>query len=436
MIRRNIVPNPLPVGTTGWAATESNATRIAFDNPGGGLHYKGTATAAACQAGVLWNDATQITVRPGENYGLVISEIDVASRPTVGVIQAVVLWKGADGVTPVTSWFSSNISAGVHKIEEIVTAPAGAYRATVAVLYLTTGAATPDTVTPFEWTMSEILLEPLGPPVEPIAGAIVNQTPNPSLEYGADFWYPHNHNADALGPGTTWEVQEGWSAAGSKSMRHTITATSGILPGTTFYGFIGSYVGSLYTVEPGDVVDWQCATKVLAGPSVGPGIFLEIFFYFYDGDPAHTAVLQHTNGDSIDQPLLIGEEQTLSMSAVCPTGANAAQVTVVMASGEPDALLDFYADAALPTINQTPAGYFDGDSLGAGWDGLPGKSISRKPGISARVPGPWFSGDSPNAQWEGVAHQSMSTFDPPRLRALATVSSHTMAMLSAMRRSG
>lgn len=427
-VRRNILPNPLPVGTTGWAATESNATRVAFNNPGGGLHYKGTATAANCQAGVLWNDASQITVRPGENYGLVLP-ITVASRPAVGLVRALVLWKAADGTTAVETWFSNDIPVGASEVREILTAPAGAYRASVAVLYMTTAAATPDTTTPFEWTTSQMLLEPLGPPQASTPGAVVNHIVNPSLEYGINDWYPHNHNADAL-LGSTWARQSGWSSVGTKSMRHAITATSGILPGTTFYGFIGSYVGGLYPVAPGDVLHWQCDTKVLAGPASGPGIFLEIFFYYYDGDPAHTAVLQHTNGDSIDQPLLIGTPQTLAMSATCPAGANVAQVTVVMASGAPSALLDFYADAAMLTINQVPTGYADGDTPGAGWDGLPGKSTSRNPGRSARIPGAPFTGDDYGAHWEGAPYQSMSSMSPPILRAHAPVTQRNMQLMA------
>lgn len=429
IVRRNIIPNPQPVGTTGWAATESNATRVAFNNTGSALHYKATATAAGCQAGILWNDPSQIAVRAGENYGLTL-KADILSRPAVGAVQAVVLWKGADGVTPVASWFSNSMLAGLTHVREIVTAPAGAYHASVALLYLTSGAVTPDTVTPFEWSVSEVLLEPLGPPPAADPAAIVNHVANPSLEYGDDFWYPHNHNADAL-PGSTWEIQTG-GLTDAKSMRHTITATSGIIPGTTFYGFIGSYVGSLYSVEPGDVLEWRCDTNVLAGPTSGPGIFLEIFFYYYDGDPAHTVMVQHTNGESIDQPLVLDEEQTLTMVATCPEGANAAQVTVVMASGEPDALLDFHAGRGMLTINQSPIDhFFDGDSFEAGWDGLPGKSISRDPGRSARVPGSWFSGDTFGAQWEGSSQQSMSTLNAPMLRSRAEPTLQAMQLISA-----
>lgn len=428
MTRRNIIPNPAPVGTTGWERSESNATLGDFSNTDG-LHYSAVATGAPCQAGVYWGDASLITVRPEENYGVVIP-VEVVDRPTVGFLRVVVLWRALDSVTGISTWFGPDLPVGTTEVRELITAPPGAYRAAVGVIYQTTGSDTPDTVTPIDFTARQFLLEPLGPTPDPAPGAVTNHVRDPSVEYGGFDWLPHTHDADAILPGTTFEPQTGWASEGTHSMRHTITSTAGIIPGTTFYGFVGSYVGGLYEVSPGDVVNWDCDVNVLDGPATGPGVFLEIFFYYYDGDPAHTEKLLQVNGDSINQPLNIGVPETLTVTGTAPPGTTHAQITVVMAAGAPSSLLDFYADAALLTINDETA-FFDGDTAGAGWNGLPGKSTSVTPGRDARTPGAFFDGNTPGAQWEGEPCESMCTFTPPPLRRPGALSLETMRFLAA-----
>ena len=430
--RRNIIPNPEPVGTTGWNHFEYHATLIQFEELEGSLVYEGVATAAECQMGFGWNDATQITVRGGENYGLKIP-LDIVSRPNVGYLRVLVLWKYEDGSPGPTSYFGADLPVGEHEVEEVVTAPEWARRAAVSIMYLTTADMTPDTTTHLRYVAGKFLLEPLGPPREPIAGAVTNLVKDPSVEYGGYDWPAHTPDANLVLPGTTFAPQV--DPDGDMAMRCRITAGPTIIPGTTFYGFVGAYVGALYDAQPGDVFRWQCDAPVLAGPVSGPGFFLEIFGYYYDGDPAHTYVTVHENSDSIFQPLHIGVTETHEMTTVMPPDTTMVQVTAVMAAGAPSSVLDFYAKRGLLTRNETPVGFFDGDTAGAGWTGLPGKSPSQSPGVNAPVPGDYFDGDSAQGQWEGEPYQSMSSYRTPILRHTAltepNVSVHALQLVAA-----
>jgi hypothetical protein len=417
-VRRNLIPNPVPVGLGGWNHSEYLSSLEEFENLGG-IHYKATATDAGCQTGI--ESVAAIPIRSGERYGISV-DVDVVTVPEIGILHFAMFWSVEAGGEILETWFSSEILVGFNELKEVSTAPEGAKFVRFGLIYQTLPSVDPDTTTPVEWTASRFLCEPLGPPLIPDEDAITNMVVNPSLRGTTKPWVPHTYQSDQILGDTVWELQDGWATSGEQSLRQTIVAGDEILPGTNFYGFIGAYVATIPGMSPGDRFRYQCDVMVLECPPTGPGVFLEIFFYYYDGDPANTVMLQHINSDTIYTPVEIGVTKTLECTAVCPDGANTVQVLTVIASGEPGATLDFYSDSAILTKNQPILEYFDGDMVGAGWDGIPGNSYSRSPGKSQRIQGDWFCGNDHAAQWEGEENNSMSTLNP---HLMSTPSAHT-----------
>lgn len=438
MVRRNLIHNSRPVSVDGWNSSQFNATLSSFVETGGALSYEATATGAGAQMGVLWNDATQLPVREGERYGFTVDALDVVSLP-VGAFRLLVLWYDAVG-TPLDTTFGSALSVGTYTTGDpllriVDTAPVDAKFSSVSLLW-----NGDDTSTPLEFTASGFLLEPLGPPASTIPGAKVNLVTAPTLEHcqpqippggpgtGGDGWPDGTgwlqHSGGAVGP-ITWETDDSWTATdrpNGVSRRAALTAGAVTLP-NGLKGFIGSYILPVgeagFPVAPGETYTWTATLAVLAaGPSGDPGAFLEMFWYYYDGNPANTVQIRQDNSADLYTPgaVAIGV-RTLTMTETCPVGANMLQLTSVLATNTPGTLMDFRTDACILTETLAPVDWFDGDTPDAGWDGVPGYSTSRNPGTDVRVPGAWFDGDGVGAQWENGVRASMSTLRDRRRRA-------------------
>ena len=449
MVRRNLLYNPRPIGIKGWQGSVSDATLTTFAESGGVLSFEAIATSPGAQMGVLWNDATQLHVRENERYAFTLEGIDVITLPD-GAFRLVVLWYDSLSA-PVSTTFGSALSVGTYaagdpllRIVEI--APEDAAYASVSLLW-----NGDDTSTPLEFTATGFLFEPLGPVAAPIPGAIVNLVTAPTFEHcqpqtppggpgtGGDGWpdgtgwVQHEGGADGA---VVWETQDSWTATGrvaGKSRRASLTADSVTLP-NGLKGFIGSYVLPVgqpgWVVAPGETYTWTAALNILAaGPNGDPGAFLEMFWYYYDGDPLNTIQIRQDNSDGIYTPSAVAlGVQTLTMTKTCPVGANLLQLTSVMGSGTTGAIMDFYTDCAILTQTAVLANWFDGDSDDSGWDGMPGYSTSRNPGIDARVPGVWFDGDALGAQWENGVRVSMSTMRDRCLQRIVGASPQTQEL--------
>ena len=437
-VRQNLIPNPRPriAVLTGWNHSEATGTLLDYTGTADGIHYKATVDGPGAQVGVGWNDATELDINAGERYALILDDLTVTSIPaTSGFLRAVILWYDAVGA-PLPAVFGTPLGVGTYlagdpALRVVATAPATARYASVALLWNSAADASGD-ATPVEWEAGGWLLEPLGL-LQLIEGARVNMIAAPTLEHctpgnpagGGDGYTDGTgwleHVGGATGP-VVWANDNTWTAtgrAGGRSRRATVTAGAALLP-NGMRGFVGSYVGPVgeggWQVAEGESFKYAARVNVLANGLPGdPGVFLEMFWFFYDGDPAHTVLIQQDNSPGIYTPAALATgEQTLVMTGTCPTGANALQVTAVMGTTVAGRVLDFYTDCVIltPTDNPadlTPPAWFDGDTENAGWDGIPGYSTSRLPGIDALVPGAWFDGDSEGASWEGTRGYSVST---------------------------
>lgn len=449
VVRRNLLLNPSPraagTGLTGWNATEAGGTQIVFASVvTGGIHYKATADTGTAQLSAQWNDATELPVTAGERYALVLESLDVTTMPGIdGVLRLALLWFDSSGTPVAPTAFGVALDVGTFAEGDpgtwlIGTAPTGAVYVRATLIYNATD--TTGSATPLEWTSGRWMLEPLGRPAATNPAAAVNLVTAPTLEHctpgdpagGGDGytdgtgWVEHVGGAAGA---VVWANTADWTATGrpgGRSRRHTITSKGSgpTLPGTIYQGFVGSYILPVgepgYACAPGDVFGVSVAVNVLAAGPVGdPGVWLEMVWYFYDGDPAHTTVIRHDNSTHLLTPEAVAlGERTLTMTGTCPAGANVLQVVVVAATANHATLLDFHADTALVVRlhAETDAlpDWFDGDTLAAGWDGVPGYSTSRRPGRDARVPGVWFDGSTPDAgaitySWDGAADASTST---------------------------
>lgn len=199
---------------------------------------------------------------------------------------------------------------------------------------------------------------------------------NPSLEINTTGWVEHTN---ITGSSTTYTRATNWAKYGSYSMRMAGTADPGAVVGD-FGSFIGTYVvpapATGWTVTPGVTYTAQTWNYVNVAPPAGsPGLWNEIFFFFYDGDPAHTVQILQVNGPSLHQPVTLGE-QLVSVTGTCPSGANLAQMVTVMRTNQPNDTMDFQADAAMFFEGGAPISYFDGSFAGHQWEGSPHASIS------------------------------------------------------------
>ena len=443
--RHNLIPNPAPrptvTGLTGWNATEAGGTQLVFEETaGGGIHYEATADAGGAQLSVHWNDATQLPVVGWERYALALAGLDVVSLPDVnGFLRLALLWFDSVGTPLEGTAFGAALTLGTHNegapgTRLIGTAPSAAAYVRAALMHNTvddTGSATA-----LEWTSGRWMLEPLGPPPPVVPGAVVNLVTAPTLGHcvpadpaggGDGFqdgsgWAEHVGGHDPGAGPVVWANTGAWTATrrpGGRSRRHAITSGAVTLPGTMYKGFVGSYINpagqSGFACVPGEVFGFADVVNVIAAGPVGdPGAWLEMVWYYYDGDPAHTVVIRHDNSAHLLTPEAVAlGVRRLSMTGTCPEGANVLQCVSVLATSEPGVELDFYADSAivvrLDSEDDPLPAWFDGDTRDAGWDGVPGYSTSRRPGVDAVVPGASFDGDTPRASWVGEPGGSAST---------------------------
>lgn len=403
MIRRNLVPDP-------YVQTDSWRTILM-----GGTIDEVTDTPA--NIGYTWNDDPIIPVRGGMRYGFVF-DIDVIDRPVGGLLRGIIVWiNDDDSITD--SWFGVDKPVGLHTDDRvIVTAPDNAVAARPSVLFMSTADAE-DATGPLDFTFTNVLLEPLGLPVAQNVNAVENMVTDGSLTYGGLGWVDHTDGC--IDP--IHEVDTVWADTGDSSMHSAGTSDVVTLP-NGLKGFIGNYILPFnevgYPCVPGDIIRFGSTINIVSAPDVGdpdidsgePGAFQEIFFYFYDGDPTHTIQVAQNNGPTAFKQDVLGVRH-LTMEAVCPDGANVAQVTTVMATVTAGKDMEMRTDSAIVVKNKALPDYFDGDterssSLYPAWSGIPGKSTSFNPGIPSRVPGPFVEIGTNGWEWDGPENAAIS----------------------------
>ena len=416
--RRNIIPNPYRPNSEFWIPVEVGGHLTSY-NPG---DVHGEVTSSGAQVGITWAGAPQIPLHEGERYALAIDRFQVLERPNGGRMHVVLLYLD-NAFRPNGSYFSPEYreTDGEVSATYLLDIPEGSTYVRPAIIFVS-APGTSDATGTLGFSIEGIMIEPLGKPIEQVSYATKNLISDPSVEYGGNGWSDHTEGCTDVdrGPRTFW------ASDGTYSFFSRGTSGSSTLP-NGLKGFAGNYLlpdGQVgWDVKPGDIVRFEIDTKITHAPDPGdplvdsadPGLFLEIFFYHYDGDPSHTYVALQSNGPTMYKKDVIGDVRRLSHSAVCPPGANVIQVVCVMAAATASKEMAFYADRAMLTINQEiPEEYFDGDKAGSAWVGLPGKSASINPGQNNKMPGVYADGYTNGWNWDGVPNKSISTqLKPP-----------------------
>lgn len=436
MARRNVIPNPRPVGLEHWTRYNVQATEVDFSISGGKLHYEANVTATGAYAGMVTGDLGEVAVRGGERYAFVIHDVDVVSKPAGGLLRIVLSWKNLAGGPVLDNTFGVPLpGAGSYDQDDltvIAEAPEAANQVVLQLVYISLPGAI-DALGALEFSAGQFMLEPLGKPPTVAPFSRINLVTEPSLEYGEVGWIDHSVDFPGMdfadwGRSNAWAHGDGDWSMYSKS-----------IAGETFYtptiaGVAGSYLPlSDHFCQPGDMFTleaWVNNLVPIGGPT-SPGIFLEMFFYFYDGDPAHTVETAHLNGSTIFTPMAAGEH-FLTLTGIAPANTTFVNVLVVGATNVPHDTIEFYTDQAMVIKGPKALDYFDGDTLGAAWLGVPGKSASMKPGRDVRLPGGYIDGDEPHCQWEGEPYDSISsTKIKPALRIGGPATVSTLDLVQA-----
>lgn len=427
LTRYNLHPNGRPVDLDGWNDTLLNGTLTDLSITDGIVHLEAVATATGAFLGMGWGDATLIPVEELTRMGSPIDYLNVLSKPT-GPLRFFVTWCSSIG-TPLSSGFSDTLDVGLYtRATSVELAPIFEVPADAAYGLPAMGIFTDDTTTPLELEWSGWLLEPLGPETPLEAGAVVNLITDPNLKGGGYGWLDHTDGCTDTAHGVVVADD------GLPAMHAAGTSGATLLP-NGMRGYIGSLIlpapsDACFDLGPDDPVYFRAEVDVLAAPDVGyptvdssdPGVFLEVFPTYFDGDATHTLRWPQVNGPSVFKRTPLGvrvlELQTVMPSAgsACvdylgdpTTGTpNCVEVTVVMASVAAGKQMAMNTRNALLAVSGVPVAYFDGDFPDAGWRGFPYRSESAYPGTDARVPGPFFDGSSVGARWIGTEGFSAS----------------------------
>lgn len=211
---------------------------------------------------------------------------------------------------------------------------------------------------------------------------IMNEAIDPSFEYDAvgaaplvAAWKGFANTNSTL---NLCLVTNAWAASGKHSCHVKLThdGTSNLTKGgivsaqplpTTF--FSGAYI----QVAPGETVTVQASWNVLQATT--RGLALEFLWYDRNGNfITQSAVSSNT--------LFPGETGvfTGSYSATAPANAAIVAVEVGAFTAVANEVSEFYVDAIIILVNTPLQTYFDGDTTGYGWVGVPGGSASGQAG--------------------------------------------------------
>lgn len=452
-MRRNMMPYSRPgkslsvlnaVANGGVSASSKTAVVNA-------ARYQATVTAATAASssvgGLVFGAWNLLPVIPGERYAITFKDVTVTARPATGMLRPILHWLNGLGVA-FSSSFGENIPAGSYSDQQIMAiAPEGAVNMYYSFTWqpLTSDAAATGTL---DFRFDNIILEPLGPvpALSPIA--IVNEITYPRPK--PDVVAANLHSVDGFPDGTGWVEHIGgarngyspyWGPASSalfpepgtiKVRTHRNRSQDAIISGTIYTGFIGSYVLPKglpgHYVNPGDIWTLTSYNNVTnAGPVGDPGLWMEMVWYYYDGDPAHTVTVRHDNSDHLLTPGAVAlGSRVISMTKAAPENfvdvpgvglrqANIMQPVIAIATSTPNTIIGFQNAWAMLTKTDGQIEYFDGDSLPLdlyirpAWTGKPYESSSVSIGTPPRLPGPFADGDDPLWKWDGVPYASVSS---------------------------
>lgn len=205
--------------------------------------------------------------------------------------------------------------------------------------------------------------------VRPEEAQPINLVPDPSFEYDTLGATSGLLGWSETGSPSVYQVQSGWAASGSQSLRVT---TSTVVTAFTQLGAHSTPI--LAAAAQAYSVQAVFNTLVLTGTAS-----VNIALTWYSNAGGTTGI-----NSVFSTPITIDGVATSSMTAVAPAFTQSVRVGLQFNSGSnaaANASADFYVDDALltastPTLPQT---YFDGDTPGYQWIGLPGDSASQMP---------------------------------------------------------